>query len=131
MVIPNPVVKLDYNPARDILSVEWPEVHDYSIAEAEYTLDAIVETVRCYDVKYLLTDVRKGIVDIPEPRYREMILRFAKGLAATRLQKLARVVTEVTVREEPINEVRQEARLVVPFRNFVDVEEALKWLTEK
>ena len=131
MIIPNPVVKLHYNPAQDILSVEWPEVHDYSVGEADYVLNVVVETVKYYDVKYLLTDVRKGIVDIPEPQYKEMILKFAKGLAATRLQKLARVVTESTLREEPIREVRQKAQLAVPFKNFNSVEEAVDWLTFK
>lgn len=129
MIIPNPVIKLDYSPAQDILSVEWPDVHDYSISEAAYTLDAIVETVKYYDVKYLLTDTRKGIVEIPEPRYKELILKFAKDLAATRLQKIARVVTESTLREKPINEIRHEAQLAVPIKSFFNVEEAFRWLT--
>jgi hypothetical protein len=131
MIIPNPVIKLDYSPAQDILSVEWPDIHDYSISEAAYTLDAIVETVKYYDVKYLLTDTRKGIVEISEPRYKELILKFAKDLAATRLQKIARVVTESTLREKPINEIRHEAQLAVPIKSFFNVEEAFRWLTSK
>lgn len=131
MIIPNPVVKLEYNPAQDVLFVEWPEVRDYSVSEAAYTLDVIVETVKFYDVKYLLTDVRKGIVEIPELQYKEVILKFAKGLATTRLQKLARVITASTLREKPVEEVRQEAQLTIPFKNFYNVEEAFKWLISK
>ncbi|WP_162056382.1 hypothetical protein [Pontibacter pamirensis] len=131
MIIPNKLIKLDYNPARDVLSVEWPDFHYYSASEATYTLDIIVETVRQYDVKYLLTDTRKSTVDIPKPEYKEIILKFAKNLTTTRLRKLARVVTESTRRLKPIREVRQEAQLKVEIKDFYSVEEALDWLASK
>ena len=131
MIIPNPVIKLDYSPANDILSVEWPDVHEYSVSEAEFTFDVIVETIRLYDVKYLLTDTRKGIVEVAEPRYKEMILRFARGLAATRLQKVARVVTKSTLREKAVNEARQQAQLAAQVKSFYNAVEAFQWLTSK
>ncbi|WP_162055576.1 hypothetical protein [Pontibacter pamirensis] len=61
MIIPNKLIKLDYN----------------SASEAAYTLNIIVETVRQYDVKYLLTDTRKSTVDIPTSEYKEIILKLA------------------------------------------------------
>ena len=131
MIIPNPVVKLDYNPAKDVLIVEWPDVQEYTTSQAIYTLDVVIETLKFYDVKYLLTDTRNGIIDIPAPRYKEIILKFAKDLSTTRLQKLARVVTEKTVREKPLNEVKQEAQLSTQIKSFLNVEEALDWLTNK
>lgn len=131
MIIPNKLIKLDYNPARDVLSVEWPDFYYYSASEAAYTLNIIVETVRQYDVKYLLTDTRKSTVDIPQPEYKEIILRFARDLTTTRLRRLARVVTDSTRRLKPIREVRQEAQLEVELRDFYSVEEALDWLALK
>ncbi|PRY15532.1 hypothetical protein CLV24_102153 [Pontibacter ummariensis] len=131
MIIPNPIIKLDYNPAQDVLVVEWPDVHEYTTSQAAYTLDIIVETVKLYDVKYLLTDTRNGIIDIPEAKYKALILSFAKSLATTRLKKLARVVTASTLREKPINEVRREAQLAVPIKSFDNAEEALAWLVSE
>ena len=131
MIIPNKLIKLDYNPSRDVLSVEWPDFHYYSASEAAYTLNIIVETVRLYDVKHLLTDTRKSTVDIPRSDYREIILQFAKDLATTRLRKIARVVTESTSRLKPIREVRQEAHLEVAIEDFYSLEEALDWLASK
>lgn len=131
MIIPNRVVKLDYDPAKDVLSVEWPDFRDYSISEAVHILDIVVETLRLYDVKYLLTDTRNRMMNVPDSRYKDIILKFAKDLTATRLQKLARVVTESTVREKPINEVKREANLSIPMQNFYTVEEAFNWLTLK
>lgn len=129
MIIPNPVVKLDYNPSQDILIVEWPDFSDYTLSEAKYTLNVILETIRTYDVKYLLTDARKGTIDIPEQSYKELIYGFALSLTKTRLKKLARVVAERTLREKPIKEVTQKAKLAIPIKSFEQVEDALHWLT--
>lgn len=131
MLIPNQLIKLDYDPARDVLSVQWPDFHYYSISEAAYTLDVIVETVKQYDVKYLLTDTRKSTVDIPNSEYKELILKFAKDLSTSRLHKIARVVTESTGRLKPIREVRQEAQLEVEIQDFDTVQEAIDWLTSR
>ena len=131
MVIPSPVIKLNYDPAGDVLSVEWPDFRDYTVGAAAFSLDTVVETVKLYDVKYLLADTRKGVVDISEPEYKEIILKFAMGLAATRIQKIARVVTESTLREGPIHEVTHHARLSIPVRNFYSINDALGWLTSK
>ncbi|GHA81321.1 hypothetical protein [Pontibacter akesuensis] len=131
MIIPSPVIRLDYNPATDVLSVEWPDVREHSLGEAEHLLDVVVQAVRLYDVRYLLTDTRKGVVDVPEQRYRELLLRFTRSLAATRVRKLARVVTVDTLREGPISQVTRESALAVPIRSFYSTEEALGWLTSK
>lgn len=131
MIIPNQLIKLDYAPARDVLSVVWPDFHYYSISEAAYTLDIIIETVRQYDVKCLLTDTRKSTIDIPEPKYKEIILKFAQDLTTTRLRKVARVVTESTLREGPIHEVAHQAHLSIPIHNFYSMEDALGWLSSQ
>ena len=131
VVIPNPVIRLDYDPARDVLLVVWPDVHNYMMSETVYTLDTVVESVKLYDVKYLLIDARKGVIDVPEPEYKALMLKFARELAATHLQKLARVVTAGSQRERQIDEVTQEIHLSMPMRNFYSVEAALGWLTSR
>ena len=131
MIIPNPLVRLDYDPARDVLKVAWPDFRDYSVSEAVHVLEIVIETVRCYDIKYLLTDTRGRMVEVPDARYKAIILKFSKDLAATRLRKLARVVTESTRRDRPIQEVRQEAGLTVPMRNFESVAQALSWFASE
>ncbi|AKD03022.1 hypothetical protein POKO110462_09460 [Pontibacter korlensis] len=126
MIIPNPLVKLDYNPG-DILTVEWPNFNDYSVSEAIHILNIVIEAVRYHDIKYLLTDTRNRMVDIPDAQYKETVMKFAEDLRTTRLQRLARVVTANTVREKPINEIREKARLTIPFK----MEEALEWLVSE
>lgn len=43
MIIPNPILKLDYDSAGHMLSVEWPGFRDYSVNEAVHILDIIIE----------------------------------------------------------------------------------------
>lgn len=131
MVIPNPVIKLNYDPARDVLSVVWPDVHDDMMSETMYILDTIVESVKLYDIKYLLIDARKGVISIPVHAYKAIMLKFTWDLEATSLQKLARVVTAGSQRERQINEVTQEILLPVPIMSFYSVEDALGWLTSR
>lgn len=131
MNIPDPLVKLDYNPALDILIVEWPDFRQYSLYESVYVLDKVIETIRHYDVKYLLTDTRYKMVDISDSEYKKIILKFALGLETSRLQKLARIVTESTLRERTITEVKQEVQLTIPLKNFFNKKEAVNWLISK
>lgn len=131
MIIPSPVIRLDYEPATDVLSVEWPDVHEHSLGEVEHVLDVVAQAARLYDVRYLLADTRRGIVTVPEQRYRELLLRFAGSLAATRVLKLARVVTAETLREDATRQAMREAALSVPVKSFHSTEEALRWLTSK
>ncbi|AKD04151.1 hypothetical protein POKO110462_19660 [Pontibacter korlensis] len=129
MIIENPVLRLDYNPATDVLHVEWPDVKEYTVAEAEYAIESIVSTLRLYDIKYLLADTRKGVVEIPQERYKTIITNFAVSLVATRVRKLARVVPDLSLRAQAIQEVKQETQLKVEIQTFMNVEEATQWLT--
>ena len=131
MIIPHPVVKLDYDPITDILTVDWPDFTDLAISEAQYILDTFIETVIAYDVSYLLTDTRNGTVNIAEAKYKELAYNFATKLAKTRIMKIARVVSEATVRETPVKEVTQQAQLTIPLKNFTTKKEALVWLIQK
>ena len=128
MIIPNPVIKLDYNPARDVLLVDWPDFREYSLSEAKYTLDVIIETLKLYDVKYILSDTRKGVIEIPEQQYKELLFIFANDLKTTRVQKLARIVNDNTLREKPINEVKTAAQVTIPVESFYSEKEAMNWL---
>jgi hypothetical protein len=127
MIIPNPVLKLDYDPAIDVLSIDWPDFREYSISEVIYVLDSVIETIKNYDIKYLLTDTRKGIVEMSDDKYKKLALNFAVNLKSTRLKKLARIVNTNTLREQTVKDVSQQAQLTIPIKNFDKKDLALDW----
>lgn len=131
MVIPHPVVRLDYNPVTDILLFQWPELTYYTESEADFVLKAVLDAIRSYDVRYLLVDTRKDSVKIDSSLYKEIKLKFFSGLNRTRLKKLARVVSAETGREDLIKEVIQQTHCTIPLLNFYNMEAAINWLTTK
>lgn len=130
MIIPNKFLKLDYNPTNDILFVEWPNMHDYSLPEVSYIIDEVIEAVRSYDIKRILTDTRHSKVTVPMEEYAKVVNQLALQLATTRLQKFARLHTTDLDRE---NVASNAAALVIgsiAYRSFVNSEEAINWLVE-
>lgn len=125
MNIPNTQIRLEYDPVDEVLSVEWPDVHDYTKSETEYILEKVIESARLYDVRNLLADTRKGAVGVPNPQHRDIFLRFTRGLMETQVEKIARVVGPEPLREELIADVKKETRLTVPVKSFYSKEEAL------
>src|SRR5690349_10963984 len=96
----NALIKLDYNPATDILLVDMPSVTYGIVPEFRRALDIIVENVRSYDVKKLLVDARKSVVEMDSEEYAKMVEKFASDLKATRLVKGARVISPNADREK-------------------------------
>ena len=44
------IMKLEYNPATDILDVKYPNLFGYLLPEIRHSIDTLVETVISYDV---------------------------------------------------------------------------------
>jgi hypothetical protein len=131
MIIPNKFLKLDYNPGSDVLFLEWPNMHDYTLSEVKYIIGEVVDAVKGYDVKHILADTRQSQVTIPMEDYALILQNLAMQLAATRLQKFARLQTTDPEREAVS---RDAAALVIgsiQYRVFGTVDEAMAWLTEK
>lgn len=128
MKIPNKFLKLDYNPNTDILFVEWPNMHNYTLPEVEHIIDEVVDTVRHYDVKRVLTDTRQSNVALSTAEYAGVINRLARELMTTRLQKFARLTTTDSNREKIASNAATLVQGVIQYKNFDDTDEAIAWL---
>jgi hypothetical protein len=124
----NGLIRLDYNPATDILFVDMPSVSYGSVPEFRRALDLIVENVRTYDVKKLLVEARKSIIDMPHDEYMVLVTKFGRDLKATRLIKGARVVSDNPEREKIVKQVVNSLEPTFQFKTFTQTADAENWL---
>ena len=124
------LITLDYDPATDILSLDWPDVKDFLVPEVERELKVLIDTIKHYDVKKLLIDTSKARVEVNDTEYQAFISTFAEALKDTRLQKFARVGTSDPEREKLSDRARESSRinLFMEFHSFNTRTEALAWL---
>ncbi|MCP2044219.1 hypothetical protein [Pontibacter sp. HSC-36F09] len=130
MIIPNKFLKLDYNPTYDVLFVEWPNMHDYTMPEVTYIIDEVIEAVRSYDIKRILTDTRQSKVTVPMEEYAKIINQLALQLATTRLQKFAKLNTRDADREAVSSNAAALVVGSITYSSFDDLDEAVAWLIE-
>lgn len=130
MEIPNKFLKLDYNPKTDVLQVEWPNMHDYTLPEVKYIIGELVETVKNYDVKRILADTRRSQITIPMDAYSHIINEMTLQLATTRLQKFAKIHTHNPDREAVSDYAASLVVGTIQYRTFDTIAEAMAWLTE-
>jgi hypothetical protein len=130
----NSVIKLDYNPASDILEVAYPDLHDYLISEIKSSINVLVNTVTNYDVKKVLLDSSKTVISVSEQESREVATYLATGLIKTRTKKLARVQSASAYVENTANSNIQHIQNSLPLpyevRNFSNKASACAWLME-
>ena len=91
----------------------------------------IVEHIISYDVKKLLLDSSRTIVDVESEAYHNLMLQFGKELIKIRLQKTARVATSLPALEGRANKVAgalQQSGHGSDYQNFPTKAAALKWL---
>lgn len=129
MIIPNKFLKLDYNPSSDVLFVEWPNMHDYTLPEVKYIISEVVEAVKSYDVKRILTDTRQSQVTVPMEAYGAVVNQLALQLATTRLQKFAKLQTSNPDREAVSENAAALVIGSIEYHAFETTEEAMAWLT--
>jgi hypothetical protein len=131
----NGLIVLDYSPAGDVLCVELPDLQEITLPEVRRSFQIVVENIINYDIKNLLLDSSKAIVEVEDEEYKAVILQFGTDLMRTRLQKLARVGSAKLVQEKRAvsvsEEVRQGLNLPVKFGNFSNRADAMNWLQEK
>lgn len=127
MIIPNKLIKLEYDPTKDILFVEWPDFTYYAIPELHHILDNIIETIRHYDINFLMLDARSTAVTISQEDYDSIAQKFARNLMKTRIKKVARLITDDPGREKQVKELKEGIRLAVDIKSFSTVDEALAW----
>ena len=121
---------LDYDPATDILSLDWPDVKEFLVPAASQEVSVLIDSIKHYDVKKLLIDTSKAKVDVASSEYQKFISEFAQDLKSTRLQKFARVATTDPEREKMAEIARQTTNIneTIEFRNFASKDEARAWL---
>jgi hypothetical protein len=128
MRIHSEIVKLNYNPATDVLSVEWPDIHGYNVEEIRAALGDIVLNIRNFGVRRLLVDSRKAVISISNGEYDRMTTQCIKELVASPIEKVARIESGDAAREAWVAGLVKARGAAIAFRNFATREEAVKWL---
>lgn len=128
MIIPNKFLKLDYNPSTDVLFIEWPNMHDYTLPEVKYIINEVVEAVKSYDIKRILTDTRNSLVTMSMDAYGTVINELALELATTRLQKFAKLHSHNPEREAVSENAAALVIGSIQYSAFETVDEAMEWL---
>ena len=124
----NSLLKLRYDPATDILFVDMPDITYDLRADFRRSLDIIVENTRNYDVKKLLVNASRSVIDMDTKDYTALITNFSKDLKSTRLQKVARVESASSSRERMVQKIIEEVQPVSFYRTFLDEQSAVEWL---
>ena len=130
IIFKNGFIRLHYEPATDILSFTMPLVSDIVMPEMRRCLGTAVEHVRNYDVKKVLLDARETDIEVMEDSYAAIIAEFYHSLSATRLRKVARLVTPGSVRERIIGKLLDNAGFPMEVRRFTEAAPALSWLRD-
>jgi hypothetical protein len=130
----NSILKLDYNPATDIMEVAYPDLQGYLLSEIKNSINILVDMVKNYDVKRLLLDSSKTVISVSEKESGEISRHLATGLMNTRLKKLARVQspssTVETTAQENMKHVQEALTLPFHLQSFSSKADAMEWLTK-
>ncbi len=131
----NSIIQLHYTPATDVLEVNYPDLHAYLLPEIKHSIGILVDTVKSYDIKKLLLDSTGTIQTVGHEESREITLALAKGMAQTRLQKVARVQalrpSVEALAKENIQHLEQVVTLPFELQHFTDKTTALRWLQQE
>ncbi|GAA4443466.1 hypothetical protein GCM10023188_44280 [Pontibacter saemangeumensis] len=132
MIISSEVIVINYAPATDILSAGLPDIRQFALEEVRHCLGLIVESVRQYEVRNLLLDASKSVVEVGEEAHRTLLIDFCLELQGSPLERVARVATPDPGREERSArlsaELIQELEPALAFGSFATEEEAMAWL---
>lgn len=128
----NSIVRVDYNPATDIVVVEYPDLHSYLVPEIKHSIDILVDIIRNFDIKKLLLDSTRTVTSVSEDEGREVASYLAAGVARTRVRKVARVQSPVSAMEARaqgnIAHIQKTQQLPYQLQNFTDKKVAIEWL---
>lgn len=135
ILYPNSPIRMDYDPATDILCVEYPDLETLMLPAIKHSLMMLVEAIRNYDVGKLLLDASKTNIHVSEEESREVTMQLAADLLKTRLQKVARIQPVDPIRESNaqsnIRHMAQNNLLPYQLQTFTSKAAAMDWLQEK
>jgi hypothetical protein len=130
----NSLIKLDYDPATDILQAEYPDLDRLHLSEIKHNFSVMVEVIRNYDVKRLLLDASQTDVSLSDEENRQLNMELASQLSKTRLQKLARIQPRDPGQEIKaqvnINLMKQAGLFTYELENFPNRAQAMAWLLQ-
>jgi hypothetical protein len=130
----NSILKLDYNPATDILEIKYPDLHGYLLPEIKHSIDTLVDHIKNYDVKKILLDSTRTLISVSDEESREVAIYLASGLMRTRVQKVARLQSPSATVEKTaqgnIKHIKDSNQLPFEIQNFSSRFEALSWLED-
>lgn len=132
ILLQNSILRLEYDPATDILQVRYPDLQSFHLSEIKHSLKVMVDTIRNYDVRRLLLDARYTVVELNDEENQRLTMELAAMLAQTRLIKVARVQPYDAENESRAQRNIEAARYagLMPYevRTFRDFPEAFVWL---
>ncbi len=131
----NSILKLDYNPATDILVINYPDLRDFLLLEIKHSIDRMVEIIKNYDIKKLLLDSSGMQSTVSVEAGRDVATHLAAGIMKTRVNKVARVQSPDDAiekrAENNVAHIKENTSLPFELENFNNKAEALTWLTGK
>lgn len=132
LLFENSIIRLDYNPATDILEVEYPDLQGYLLPEIKHNINIMIDIIKSYDIKYLLLDSTRTIISVSEEESREVATFLAGNLMNTRVQKVARIQSpsdkvERTAQSN-VKHIKESGALSFELEFFTNKKEALAWL---
>ncbi|TXK36697.1 hypothetical protein FVR03_17105 [Pontibacter qinzhouensis] len=123
-------IRLNYAPSTDILTADLSVEHEFYLLEIREVLRTISDAVRHYDVKRLLMDSRKRMLQIDKESYAQLMIEFASELNGTRLQKFGRLRSGVASREDLALYIQEQVAHNFTLRSFTDKDKAYEWLLQ-
>jgi len=126
------IIRIEYDPATDIMQVDYPDLHSSQISEVKHSLTRMTDAIRNYDVKKLLIDASTTKLNISDEERDLLSMSLAADLANTRLEKLAHIQPEdpmlIEKSNENIAQIQQAGLLAYQLQMFSDKDKALEWL---
>src|SRR5688572_13274413 len=124
----NSLMQLDFDPAKSLMVVNWPNFEAYSLADTKLALSRLINTVKNYEVKKLLVDATNARIGVGPEEYEEIVRHFSALLTETPLEMIARVMTTDPDRETRAKNMEQHLPGNIRLQNFGNVSEAKAWL---
>ena len=132
ILLQNSILKLDYNPATDILEIDYPDLHGFLVLEIKHNINSLVDIVKNYDIKKVLLDSTKTVMSVSAEESKQVATYLAAGLAQTRVQQVARVQSRSTnvetTAQDNIKHIQTSLSLPFQLRNFTSKADAIAWL---
>ncbi|WP_162427840.1 hypothetical protein [Pontibacter pudoricolor] len=132
MILYSGLIKLEYDPATDILETTMPDASHFTLPEVRLCLNIIISHIRNYHISKAIFDSRHTHLDMGEneDEYKAIAAQFGKDLLETHIHKIARLALTDKNREEQGEKLQQVTNQAIDIRTFSDYDEAMEWLAK-